>query len=55
VSVDDIPTTLRRVTEYGGEVLSDTDIGFGVFVRDPEGQLIELLPMAYRESLDAEH
>ena len=55
VSVDDVPTTLQQVAEYGGEVLSDTDIGFGVFVRDPEGQLIELLPMAYRESLDADH
>lgn len=55
VSVDDVPTTLRQVAEHGGEVLADTDIGFGVFVRDPEGQLIELLPMAYRDSLDADH
>jgi lactoylglutathione lyase len=35
------------------EVLTDTDIGFGVFIRDPDGQLIELLPMSYRERLDA--
>ena len=33
-------------------MLTDTDIGFGIFVRDPDGQLIELLPMAYRDSLD---
>jgi lactoylglutathione lyase len=51
VSVDDIPATCARVTELGGDVLTDTDIGFGIFVRDPDGQLIELLPMAYRDSL----
>lgn len=52
VSVDDIPATCRRVREYGGEVLDDTDIGMGIFVRDPDGQLIELLPMSYRNHLD---
>jgi lactoylglutathione lyase len=52
VDVDDI---CRRIGEYGGEVLDDTNIGFGVFVRDPDGQLIELLPLAYREALEAEH
>ena len=30
-------------------MLADTDIGGGIFVRDPDGQLIELLPMAYAE------
>ncbi len=53
LSVDDIAAVCRRIPEYGGEVLADTDIGFGVFVRDPDGQLIELLPMSYREQLDA--
>jgi lactoylglutathione lyase len=53
VSVDDVDATLRLVTEYGGEVLDDTNIGFGVFVRDPDGQLVEILPMAFRESLPA--
>ena len=52
VDVDDI---CKRIGEFGGEVLEDTNIGFGVFVRDPDGQLIELLPMAYREALEAEH
>lgn len=51
VSVDDIPATCAAVREHGGEVLDDTDIGSGIFVRDPDGQLIELLPMAYRDSL----
>jgi lactoylglutathione lyase len=53
LSVDDIPETCRRVPEYGGEVLTDTDIGVAIFVRDPDGQLIELLTMSYRESLDS--
>ena len=52
VSVDDIDETCRAVAAHGGEVLDDTNIGFGMFVRDPDGQLIELLPMAYRDSLD---
>jgi catechol 2,3-dioxygenase-like lactoylglutathione lyase family enzyme len=51
VSVDDVDATLRLVTEHGGEVLEDTNIGFGLFVRDPDGQLVEILPMAFRESL----
>ena len=52
LSVDDLEQTCAAVAAHGGEVLDDTNIGFGVFVRDPEGQLIELLPMAYRASLD---
>jgi lactoylglutathione lyase len=54
LSVDDIPGTCARIAEHGGEVLTDTDIGAGIFVRDPDGQLIELLPMAYREHLESE-
>ena len=53
VSVDDIPATCERVRELGGSVLDETDIGAAIFVRDPDGQLIELLPMSYREHLDA--
>jgi lactoylglutathione lyase len=52
LSVDDLEEAFAAVAAHGGEVLTDTNIGFGVFVRDPEGQLIELLPMAYRDSLD---
>ena len=48
LSVDDVAATCARVPEYGGEVLSHTDIGAAIFIRDPDGQLIELLPMAYR-------
>jgi lactoylglutathione lyase len=52
-SVDDVDAVCARVPELGGEVLADTNIGLGVFVRDPDGQLIELLPMSYRRSLDS--
>ena len=40
--------TCARVPEFGGEVLTHTDIGAAIFIRDPDGQLIELLPMSYR-------
>ena len=42
--VDDIVETCRRVVAHGGEVLSDTELGgAAVMVRDPDGQLLELL------------
>jgi hypothetical protein len=40
-----------RVCEYGGEVVASSHIGAAVFVRDPDGQLVELLPMTYRHHL----
>ena len=52
VSVDDIPATCARVTELGGEVLDDTDIAVAIFVRDPDGQLIELLTSSYPATRD---
>jgi catechol 2,3-dioxygenase-like lactoylglutathione lyase family enzyme len=54
VSVDDIPATCALVEQHGGTVLTDTDIGGGLFVRDPDGQLVELLPMAYADHVAAE-
>ena len=48
-SVDDIAATCALVEEHGGEVLHDTDIGgLAINVRDPDGQVLELLPMTYR-------
>jgi catechol 2,3-dioxygenase-like lactoylglutathione lyase family enzyme len=52
VSVDDLDGFLAQVGEYGGEVLADTNIGAGCFVRDPDGQLVEILPMSYRRTFD---
>ena len=51
LSVDDIPALCALVPEYGGQVIESTDIGAAVFIRDPDGQLVELLPMAYRTQL----
>jgi lactoylglutathione lyase len=51
VSVDDMDGFLTRVESYGGRVLADTNIGNGVFITDPDGQLVEILPMSYRRSL----
>ncbi len=46
VSVDDITAACEQVATFGGEVLADTDVGgMAIMVRDPDGQLIELLPM----------
>jgi catechol 2,3-dioxygenase-like lactoylglutathione lyase family enzyme len=43
-TVADVATTCARVTDLGGEVLADTDMGGrAIMVRDPDGQLLELL------------
>ena len=54
LSVDDIAATCARVSEFGGEVIESSNIGAAVFVRDPDGQLLELLPMTYREHLESQ-
>ena len=43
LSVDDIPATLEAVRRFGGSVVESSDLGMAVLVRDPDGQLIELL------------
>jgi catechol 2,3-dioxygenase-like lactoylglutathione lyase family enzyme len=53
LSVDDVDSVVARVADYGGEALPATNIGAAIFVRDPDGQLVELLPMEYRRRLDA--
>jgi len=51
ISVDDIDAVCAAVPELGGEVLADTNVGgMAVMIRDPDGQLIELVPMSYRQS-----
>ena len=51
LSVDDVAGVCALVPQYGGEVLDDTNLGAVVMIRDPDGQLIELLDMSYRRSL----
>jgi catechol 2,3-dioxygenase-like lactoylglutathione lyase family enzyme len=50
-SVDDVAATASKAAELGGEILASTDVGAAIFVRDPDGQLLELLPMSYRKNL----
>lgn len=44
IGVEDLRATLARVEAHGGTVVAGTDIGVAAFVRDPDGQLLELLP-----------
>ncbi len=44
-TVADLAATCDLVRSHGGEVLDDTDVrGLAVMVRDPDGQMLELLP-----------
>lgn len=44
-TVDDIDATCALVAELGGTVLGETDVGgFAIMVRDPDEQVLELLP-----------
>jgi len=37
--------------EYGGQIVEESDIGLGLMIRDPDGQLVELLHIGYRAGL----
>lgn len=43
LSVDSLDEAMAAVEANGGEVLSDTNLGVAVFIKDPDGQLVELL------------
>jgi lactoylglutathione lyase len=51
ISVDDVRSTAEKVAEYGGTIIEESDVGAAIFVRDPDGQLLELLPAAYPGTL----
>jgi len=51
LSVEDVRASAERAVEYGGQIIEESDIGGAIFIRDPDGQLLELLPVAYRDSL----
>jgi predicted enzyme related to lactoylglutathione lyase len=51
ISVDDVQATAARAVENGGEIVEGTDIGNALFIRDPDGQLLELLPATFRDRL----
>jgi catechol 2,3-dioxygenase-like lactoylglutathione lyase family enzyme len=43
IGAEDHAGLLGRVEALGGTVVAESDIGVAVFIRDPDGQLIELL------------
>jgi catechol 2,3-dioxygenase-like lactoylglutathione lyase family enzyme len=47
VSVDDIRASAARAVECGGSIVESSDLGIALMVRDPDGQLIELLTKDY--------
>jgi lactoylglutathione lyase len=51
ISVDDVRATAEKAAAFGGEVIEESDVGLAIFVRDPDGQLIELLPESFRKHL----
>ena len=51
ISVDDVRATAEKAAEHGGTIIEESDVGAALFIRDPDGQLLELLPTAYRSSL----
>jgi catechol 2,3-dioxygenase-like lactoylglutathione lyase family enzyme len=51
ISVDDVRATAEKAVEYGGTIIEGSDLGHALFIRDPDGQLLELLTMQYRDHL----
>lgn len=54
LTVDDVAAACDAVRAHGGEVLTDTDMGGrAIMVRDPDGQLLELLPPGALDGITA--
>lgn len=52
ICVEDPSATLAAAIAFGGEVLSDRGFpGMVDMIRDPDGQLIEVMPMGYRDTV----
>ena len=51
ISVDDVAATAEKAADYGGEIIKESDLGVAIFIRDPDGQLLELLPTTFRAGL----
>lgn len=54
IGVDDLAAAKQSVVDAGGVVDEDTDVGAAVMVRDPDGQLIELLLKDFRPVVPGE-
>jgi len=51
LSVPDLPGVLARVAEFGGPVVEATVSAGAAMIRDPDGQLLELLPDGWLSAL----
>lgn len=52
IAVDEVDATVAAAVAHGGTSLPDRGFpGMVAMIRDPDGQIIELLPMSYRDSL----
>ena len=51
LSVPDLPGVLARVAEFGGSVVEATVSEGAAMIRDPDGQLLELLPDGWLSAL----
>jgi catechol 2,3-dioxygenase-like lactoylglutathione lyase family enzyme len=51
LSVSDLAAVLATVQEFGGSVIEETVTGQFAMIRDPDGQLIELLPDTWLANL----
>jgi catechol 2,3-dioxygenase-like lactoylglutathione lyase family enzyme len=51
LSVSDLAAVLAQVDDYGGSVIGETVTDHYAMIRDPDGQLIELLPDSWLAGL----
>jgi len=51
LSIADIPAVLKRVEAYGGSIFSGE--GGSYMIRDPDGQLIEILSVKFHQDIEA--
>jgi lactoylglutathione lyase len=51
ISVEDVRAAADKAVECGGRLIEESDVGAALLIRDPDGQLIELLPASYRDRL----
>jgi lactoylglutathione lyase len=51
LSVSDLAAVLAMVEEFGGSVIEETVTEQFAMIRDPDGQLIELLPDSWLANL----
>lgn len=52
ICVDDVDAACAKAAELGGELLPSQGFpGMVAMLRDPDGQLVEVLPMSYRDTL----